>query len=290
MDLPRLRHSWCLDLVGIPATYRRATGRGIRVAVLDTGIDLGHPDFRGRVEEGTTAVSFVAGARVQDGHGHGTHCAGIIAGPAIPAGRRRYGVAPDVELLVARVLTDAGAGQDDGILEAMDWAVDQGARVISLSMGSVRGTVGSFSPLYERVARDFLQCHPGTLVLGAAGNTSSRPRAVMPLESPAACPSILAVAAVDRALHVASFNCGGMDQAPINLVGPGVDVYSSWTGGGYALSDGTSMAAPHVAGVAALYLELEPSLTAEQLWQRLESHALPLGRQEDCGAGLVQAP
>jgi subtilisin family serine protease len=283
-------HSWCLDMVGVSAGFR-LTGLGVKVAVLDTGVDLQHPDFAGRFQEGVNAQSFVPGEPVQDGHGHGTHCAGVVGGPAQSSGGTRYGVAPKADLLVGKVLNNAGSGYDDQILDGIDWAADQGARVISMSLGSARATGGAFPVAYERVAQNLLQGAPGTLLVAAAGNSSARPWFTSPVENPASCPSILAVAAVDSARRVANFSCGQLDSiGEVNLSGPGVAVYSAWTGGGFRSIGGTSMATPHVAGVAALYLEDQPALNAAALWKLLEARAQALGNARDFGKGLVQAP
>ena len=133
------------------------TGDGIGLAVLDTGINLNHPDFQGRVVEGQTAVSFVPGETVQDGNGHGTHCAGLAAGPQDPRRGRRYGVAFDASLLVGKVLNDQGSGYDSQILDGMDWAAEKGAKIISMSLGSTRGANVAAAVAYERLASELMQ-------------------------------------------------------------------------------------------------------------------------------------
>lgn len=285
-------HSWCLGLIGLEASYSKATGKGVVVAVLDTGIDLSHPDFSGRVTEGDTAVSFVPGEGVQDGNGHGTHCAGVVAGPANGGrGRRRYGVAPEVELVIGKVLSDEGSGFDDQILDAIDWAAhDMNAKVISMSLGSERSIGDPFSDPYENIARVLLE--KGCLIFAAAGNESQRPFFTAPVGSPAACPSIWSVAAVDRDRQISSFSCRQMDSiGDVNVSGPGVAVYSSWTGGGYRTISGTSMATPHVAGVAALFWQLNSRVKADALRQMMFAACQKLdGDVEDFGQGLVRVP
>lgn len=282
-------HSWCLDMIGVPAGHR-PSGRDVTVAVLDTGVDLDHPDLAGRFRESWQAASFVPREVVQDGHGHGTHCVGLVGGPRRSISGTRYGVAPEARVLVGKVLSDAGSGFTDWILDGIDWAAENGARVISLSCISSRTAGQPYAVVYERVAENLLRSHPGTLILAAAGNASERPWYTRAVDNPAACPSLLAVAAVHRARRIASFSGRQMDDiGEVNLSAPGVGVHSAWTGGGFRTLSGTSMAAPHVAGVAALYLEEQPALSGPDLRRALQTRALPLGDVRDFGSGLVQA-
>lgn len=291
MELAAVNSTWGLRAVGVAPNFS-LSGRGIRVAVLDTGIDLNHPDLRGKVIEGVSAVSFVSGVTVQDVNGHGTHCAGTISGPRTSVGGLRYGVAPDVELLVGKVFNNNSrpSATDDDILEGIDWAAEKGAKIISMSLGSGRSVGGAFPPAYEKIAKKLLDKDQNSvLIVAAAGNASDRPFSTAPVENPAACPSIVAVAAVDSSLRVASFSCRQMDSiGEVNISGPGVSVYSSYIGGTFERLSGTSMATPHVAGVAALYLERSPNLTARQLFQELRNRVRVLGNSADFGAGLVR--
>lgn len=281
--------SWCLEVMGVSAG-RRPTGRGVTVAVLDTGVDLDHPDLAGRFEEDSSAVCFVPNERVQDRHGHGTHCAGVVGGPARSHSGIHYGVAPGARLLVGKVLSDTGAGFADSILDGIDWAAENGARVISLSCVSSRAAGEPHAVAYQRVAESLLQASPGVLLLAAAGNSSERPWYTRAVGNPAACPSLMAVAAVRRARNVASFSGRQMDEiGMVNVSAPGVGVHSAWTGASYRTMSGTSMAVSHVAGLAALYLEEQPELSARELWRALEARAEPLGDVRDFGSGLVQA-
>lgn len=215
----------------------------------------------------------------------------MVGGPGTSAGRRRYGVAPDVELFVGKVLGDNGRGRDDWILDGIDWAADAGARVISMSLGAPRRVGGRFTNTYETVAENLLESSPGTLFVAAAGNESNRPWSTAPVGNPAACPSVMAVAALDYRKQVGFFSCRQMDDlGEVDLSAPGVSVYSAWTGGGYRSISGTSMATPHVAGIAALYLERAPDLSARELWDRLLASVVPLGDRRDFGQGLAQVP
>ncbi|MBZ9751786.1 S8 family serine peptidase [Deinococcus sp. HMF7604] len=275
--------------IGLQSGGDAPTGRGVKVAVLDTGVDLSHPDLT--VLPGN-AVSFVASEPTADDlHGHGTHCAGVVAGSATPASGRRYGVAPDVTLLVAKVLDASGFGTDDQIIDAIDWAVDQGAEILSMSLGSVRGAGVPYNAPYELIARRLLD--QGVLMVAATGNDSHRPTWTAPVQDPAACPSILGVAAVDHRDRVASFSCGNVDGiGAVDLAAPGVGILSAWPGGGVHRISGTSMATPHVAGVAALYAERNPALSGRALWSALtgRARAVPGLAPADVGAGIVQAP
>lgn len=284
--------TWGLRAVGVATSVSPPTGRGVKVAVLDTGIDFNHPDMGNKVERGVTAVSLVAGVTEQDVHGHGTHVAGTVCGPRQSTGGIRYGVAPDVDLLVGKVFNNAfrPKAADDDILDGITWADEQGARIISMSLESGRDTGGAFPVLYETVAQQLLErTQNSVLLVAAAGNASNRPLSVVCVQNPAACPSIMSVAAVDRDLRVAPFSCKQLDDiGPVDVSAPGVGVYSSFVEGGFEELDGTSMAAPHVSGLAALYLEAEPGLTARQLFERLRTRARSLGDVTDLGAGLVQ--
>ncbi|MBN9521752.1 S8 family serine peptidase [bacterium] len=287
---------------GLQATrvsQSRFSGRGVRVAVLDTGFDLDHPDFAGRV---VTSQSFVTGQAVKDLNGHGTHCIGTALGSQQTAGgARRYGCAFRGDVFAGKVLSNQGSGADSGILAGINWAVTNQCRVVSMSLGAPTQVGEPFSPVYEAVAQRALRSNPGTLIVAAAGNESSRPGVIKPVGRPANCPSILAVAALDANLGIAPFSCGGINPSGggVDVAGPGVGVFSSWPDpalvpGGparYRSISGTSMATPHTAGIAAMWLEARPGSTAQALWQLLTGNARRLALpSRDVGAGLVQAP
>jgi subtilisin len=278
--------TWGLQAIGTGTSV--ATGRGVRVAVLDTGLDLTHPDLAGRP---VVARSFVQGEAVQDRHGHGTHCVGTACGPRKPIAGPGYGVAWEAEIHVGKVLSNAGAGADGGILAGISWAVANGCRVVSMSLGSSTRPGQPYSQIYEQVAMRALS--QGTLIVAAAGNESARARgAVQPVGHPANCPSILAVGALGVTGAIADFSSGTVDVAgAVDVVGPGVDVLSSWPMPQRSRRiSGTSMATPHVAGVAALIAQATGARGYE-LWARLMQTArrLPLP-STDVGAGMVQIP
>jgi subtilisin len=279
--------TWGIQAVG--ADKSGYTGKGVRLAVLDTGLDLEHPDFAGRK---IVAASFVAGETAHDGNGHGTHCAGIAGGPASPSASLRYGVAGGAELYIGKVLSDEGSGGDGGVLEGINWAIENQCRIISMSLGSHVQPGQTYSRIFEEVAKRALEA--GTVIIAAAGNDSRRPESIAPVSHPANCPSIMAVAAIDRAMQVAPFSSGGLhaDGGQVDLAAPGVEVLSSWPAPEpYNTLNGTSMATPFVAGVAALYAEADAGIQGKTLLTVLTQKAAPLNLPEqDVGAGIVQAP
>ncbi|GAA0529226.1 hypothetical protein GCM10011581_30440 [Saccharopolyspora subtropica] len=275
-------------LKAVRADQTQLTGKGIRVAVLDTGLDLEHPDFADR---DIVTGSFVEGQDVQDGHGHGTHVIGTCCGPRSSQNGPAYGIASEASIYAGKVLGDDGSGSDSGILSGIQWAISNGCAVVSMSLGAPAEPGQPYSEAFERVARRAME--RGTLIIAAAGNESQRSAGVVaPVGHPANCPSILAVGALDPQLQIADFSSGTVDEiGQVDLVGPGVDVYSSWPGPErYRKLSGTSMATPHVSGVAALYAQ-QHAERAWGLWARLSQTArrLPLP-STDVGAGLVQAP
>lgn len=282
--------TWGLQAVG--ANLCSATGKGLRVAVLDTGFTVAHPDFAGRT---VVTQSFIQGETVDDAHGHGTHCIGSAAGPRQAAtGGPGYGVAYEADIYAGKVLSNRGSGTDSGILAGIEWAIANGCAVVSMSLGATVRPNTPYSQIFEQAATRAMA--KGTLIIAAAGNDSTRPNNVAPVGHPANCPSILAVGAVDVQRSVAFFSCGTVDTiGQVDVVGPGVDIYSSWNKeeaglGLHKRIQGTSMATPHVAGVAVLIAE-KYGARGWELWARLSQSARRLGLPStDVGAGLVQAP
>ncbi|UYO94595.1 S8 family serine peptidase [Pollutimonas sp. M17] len=279
--------TWGVQAVG--AQLSAQAGEGVRLAVLDTGIDAGHPDFAERV---ITSRSFIDGQDTHDGNGHGTHCAGIACGPANPGAAPRYGIAGAAQLFVGKVLGDEGQGGDGGVLEGIDWAIENRCDIVSMSLGSSLAAGQPYSRVFEEVARRALEA--GTVIIAAAGNDSRRPEHIAPVSHPANCPSIVAVGAVDRRLDIAPFSSGGLvpEGGKVDIAAPGVDILSAWPGPQrYDTLSGTSMATPFVAGVAALYAGGPGRPRGAALLERLRAGAKHLDLPErDVGAGLVQAP
>lgn len=275
----------------------RYSGENIRLAILDTGLDLSHPDFQGRK---ILTANFVGDSSpFHDRIGHGTHCIGTACGPLRPMRGNRYGIAYQAQIFAGRVVDDTGYGGDFNVLQGIDWAIDNLCDIISLSLGSpwLPGDL-PFSLAYERAAQKAVGA--GCLIVAAAGNEADDPRFVGAVGTPGNSPSVLTVAAIDSALSTASFSDRVRPDAPgvkgPDLAGPGVEIYSAWpvTDGEYNSISGTSMAAPHVAGIAALHAEAHPGLRGKALKDFLQSRCLSLGdgvqRIGEIGRGLVQAP
>jgi subtilisin family serine protease len=277
--------TWGLQATGVATSPQ--SGKGIKVAVLDTGFDLQHPDFTGRK---VTAQSFVGGASAQDGHGHGTHCIGTSCGPKSPGTGPRYGVAHEAEIFVGKVLGDNGSGSDSGIIAGINWAVTNGCEVISMSLGA---DVAQVHPPYTVVGKRALDS--GSLIVAAAGNNADRRVGNFGFVGPPAnSPFIMAVGALDQKLEMAFFSARtlpGSRGGQVDIAGPGFQVYSSWPmPTRYKSISGTSMATPHVAGIAALWSELT-GYRGRDLWATLAQDSQRLLQPSvDVGGGLALAP
>jgi subtilisin family serine protease len=278
--------TWGLQATKVETS--RFSGKGIRVAVLDTGLDLKHPDFAGRTIVSKSFLNCVATA--QDGHGHGTHCTGTACGPLKPAQGRRYGVAYGSEIFVGKVLSDQLMGDDIGVLSGIDWAVSNKCHVISMSLGA---SICRTSTAYETAGQRAMNA--GTLIVAAAGNTSRRSSGVYGcVNRPANSRSFMAVGEVDCNLGVGNSSCRDTVQAAgtaVDIAGPGVNAYSAWLMPvRKKIISGTSAATPHVAGIAALWAQAMACRGAV-LWYRLITNARTLSAPfVDVGRGLVQAP
>jgi hypothetical protein len=260
-------HTW--GLIATKAATSRFTGQGINVAVLDTGLFLNHPDFVGR---SIVSRSFIPGvASANDGHGHGTHCTGTACGPFKPTVGPRYGVAYKANIYIGKVLSDSGSGGDGGILAAIDWAVANRCQVISMSLGA---DFPSSTTFYETAGQRALNA--GSLIVAANSRT------------------FMAVGALDGNLRMGNFSARDTARASgtaVDIAAPGVAVYSSWPmPTRYRSINGTSMATPHVAGIAALWAQ-RSGARGSALWQQLITSARTLSLPiVDVGRGLVQAP
>ena len=314
----RTTEAWGVEAVG--AKNCPFTGEGVTIAVLDTGVDAAHRAFQG--------ITFVqkdfSGSGDGDRQGHGTHCMGTIAGRDVDG--IRIGIAPGVKrALIGKVLDDSGSGSSEMIFQGIQWAVSQGADVVSMSLGfdfpgmvrgltgqgwpvelatssaleAYRGNLRMFDALMEMVAAQaaFTQ---GTVIVAAAGNESQRdiqPDFEIAASLPAAAEGVISVGAlqqVQNGLQVASFS----NTFP-QISAPGVGILSAKLGGGLRSLSGTSMACPHVAGVAALWWDAlrksalrasASAVTAKLLAGSRTNVFAPNVDFADRGMGIVTAP
>ncbi|GAA4511345.1 S8 family serine peptidase [Actinoallomurus oryzae] len=261
-----------LDQIGAPAAWKAgATGKGVKVAVLDTGVDANHPDLKGRIAE---QKNFTDTADTVDHFGHGTHVAATIAGTGAAANGERRGVAPEADLLIGKVLDDDGFGEESDIIAGMEWAAAR-APIVSMSLGGYSDDPAN-DPMTKAV--DDLTAKEGALFVVAAGNDGA-PDSV---ETPGIAGSALTVGAVDGQDQVAAFSSRGGKVLKPEIAAPGVGIVAARAAGtsmghvidaNYTSADGTSMATPHVAGAAAALLQEHPSWDAARLKAALVSTA-----------------
>ncbi|MEV7628992.1 S8 family serine peptidase [Actinoplanes sp. NPDC089786] len=264
--------------IGAPEVWKTGnTGAGVDVAVLDTGIDTAHPDVAGQI---AATRSFVPGvASVEDGAGHGTHVASTIAGTGAASGGLERGVAPGARLHIGKVLADDGFGQESWIISAMEWATrEQHARIVNLSLGA--DPTDGTDPMSMAVNQ--LSAETGALFVISAGNDGPSAYTV---GTPGVADAALTVGAVDHDDLLTFFSSQGPrlgDRAvKPELTAPGAGIlaarsqYAPEGEGSYLTMSGTSMAAPHVAGAAALLAAEHPGLTAQQLKDALVSTTKP---------------
>ncbi len=273
-----LGEAWGVTACKASASSR--SGNGIKVAILDTGFDLGHPEFAGRT---FVTKSFVPGQTIQDLNGHGTHMAGSACGPKAPAGAvPRYGIAFQSQIFVAKVLSNSGSGAQSGVLAGINWAIANRCTVILVALGAAIPV----QPAYTAAGSAALA--NGCLIIAPAGHGSNRPTTIAPAAAPANSSTIVSVGALTKTLKVAPFSAGGK----IDLAAPGIDIYSSFRRPElHKIWSGTSSAAAYAAGCAALWAQTSPSLRGASLRAKLFQTAkrLPFPAS-DVGAGLVQAP
>jgi hypothetical protein len=270
----------------------------VRVAVIDSGIDGGHPEFQGRIAD---SRSFVGGNPLVDEQGHGTFVAGEIAA-GVNNGQGIAGIALSAQLLVAKVVRADGSISLDAEAQAIRWATDRGARVINLSLGGVRDPADRSQDTFSQEEADAVEyaVRAGVVIVAAVGNADQAPATPWNFASyPAALPHVLGVGALDHQGDVPDFS--DRDPLFVDIVAPGEDIlstfprqltavrpacpdqgYSSCGPDEYRFAEGTSFAAPQVAAAAALLLAIRPDLRAEQVTALLEHTAADVNATNGC--------
>ena len=273
-----LDDSWGVKRIGAGIVHEYNKGTGVNVSIIDTGIDYNHPDLAANYKGGHDFVN--KDADPMDDHGHGTHCAGIVAAEDNDVGV--VGVAPEAYLYAVKVLDSQGRGYVSDLVAGIEWSVNNGMQVISMSLG----TTSDVQSLHDACDAAY---NAGIVLVAAAGNSGNSRGTGDNIVYPAKYTSVIAVGATDKSDSRASWSSTG---PALELVAPGVDVNSTWLGGTYAVKSGTSMACPHVSGTAALVMAAYPSWTNVQVREQLQNTADDLGaagKDNQYGYGLVDA-
>ncbi len=286
---PYRRYQWALTMFGAEIVWNKSTGKGVVVAVVDTGVEANHPDLRGRVLPGRDFIE--PGTSANDENGHGTHVSGIIAATV----NNRIlvaGLAPNAQILPVRVLDAEGSGDSAGVAQGIIWAAQRGANVINLSLG----TTSSDSAMRSAVA--YAQSR-NAVVVAAAGNDGCTFLLGAPTSYPAAYDGVLGVGAITSDRRIANYSsCGSF----VDVVAPGSSIVSTMIrnpdrglgctqGSTFCALSGTSMATPYAAAVVALEVaRLGHRYPQASLVSRVQSLAIdlgPRGRDDSYGAGLI---
>jgi len=266
---------WGIDRVGADHVWPSGNkGAGVKACVIDTGIDMDHPDLT--VRGGYDFVN--SDSNPDDDNGHGTHVAGIIA--ALDNTIGVVGCAPDCYLYAAKVLNASGSGTISQVVAGIDWARNNGMKIVNMSLG----TSTSYATLKTACDNAWAA---GLILVAPSGGSGAGTDTV---GYPAKYASVICVGATDQSNVRASFSSTG---PTLELAAPGVSIYSTYRSGGYQTMSGTSMACPHVAGVAALVWYAQPGVSNQHVRDAMDYTALDLGspgRDSWYGYGLVQAP
>lgn len=264
---------WGITRTEAPKVWNTSVGSGVRVAILDTGIDPNHADLRVR-----GGVNTIGGSDWVDRNGHGTHVAGTVA--ALQNSIGVVGMAPHADLYAVKVMGDNGSGTLSSLIAGLDWSVNNGMHIVNMSLSTSSDSVALRSAVDRANAA-------GVLLVAAAGNNGDSSGTGDVIRYPARYESVIAVAATDQNNRRASFSATG---AALELSAPGVGIVSTIHGNRYSSFNGTSMAAPHVAGAAALIWAANPSMKNTDVRRALREGAVNIGIRNHFGFGLVNAP
>ena len=284
-DDPYFANQSDLAAIGVPSAWTRTIGTpGVVVAVLDTGIDAGHPEFAERLVPGFDAQTGVADTAgdfgpTNDDEGHGTHVSGTVAAAA-NNGQGIAGIAPNVSIMPVKILDSSGTGDFRDMVAGMNWAIGHGARIITMSLG---GTLDPAGVAFLQPTFDAAYA-AGAVVVAASGNDGTARD-----QYPCNFVHVICVGSATRdGSAVSTFSTR---TAAVALIAPGENVVSTLPGGRYGSATGTSMATPHVTGAVALLRSIDPAISVDQVVADLTQTARPLapgGRNPDSGYGLLQ--
>ncbi|WP_048818043.1 S8 family peptidase [Desulforamulus hydrothermalis] len=263
---------WGVHYIGAPACWPETRGQGVKVAVIDSGIDGSHPNLGGNLKGGINLV--VPGASYHDDNGHGTHVAGIIA--AADTGKGIVGVAPEANLYAVKVLDQKGEGTVLHAIRAIHWCLNNRIQVANMSFGTDK-----YSQALEEAVRSARR--QGLLLVAAAGNDG----APYTVDYPSVFDETLSVAAADSRGKLASFSSSGPE---VDLLAPGSNIVSTYLWGSYVRLNGSSMATAHITGAAALLKAKYPEEDIDSLRRRLLAGAQKVkGMYKNfTGAGMVR--
>lgn len=279
---PAEKLPWGVDRIDADLTWAITKGLAIKVAILDTGIDLDHLDLQANIKGNVNTINPLKSGN--DDNGHGTHVAGIVA--AVDNTIGVIGTGPEVYLYAVKVLSKTGSGWLSDFIEGLDWCINNKMQVVNMSLGSSSDN----QSFHDAVTRTY---QAGIIQVAAAGNNGTSDGTIT---YPAKYDEVIAVSAINKDDQFASFSSYGPE---IDLTAPGVEINSTYNNGYYKILSGTSMACPHVSGTAALVLSTSVGsydLDADGIWDpaevenKLEATAQKLSLlPEEQGAGLVKA-
>lgn len=273
-----------------PLLSKSSGGANVNVAVLDTGVFKTHLDLKNRIKacKDFSGPTTIVDGKCDDKNGHGTHVAGIIAADGGLDGLGIYGMAPEANLFTYKVCSNNGTCWADDIAVALRMAVDDGANIINMSLGSDNPSQLITDATSYAISKK-------VLVVAAAGNDGPY---VGSIDYPGADANVVAVGAVDKDIQISDWSSRGInlitepyvvEEKDIELVAPGVNVESAWKDGGYVILSGTSMASPHVAGLAAKLWQkdtLNPASEIRDIIHKLSTDLLPIGDDDNSGFGF----